>query len=93
MGHMGTFLMLLQLNLYSTLEWVAFFLVIPVYWLVFSACYREFATEVRKPFIARALAITWTGLLTPIIMVVIYAGLILAFGSTQVAVTLSPSTL
>jgi hypothetical protein len=85
---MTSFLMLLQLNLFSTLEWVAFFLVVPVYWLVFSACHREFAKEVRKPFIARALAITWTGLLTPIIMVMIYAGLILAFGSTQGHLTL-----
>lgn len=72
----SSFFMLIQFHTYSELEWAAFFLVIPVFWLVFVLCRALIAREL-KPYLVTGLALTWARRICPLLMLLVNAGLIL----------------
>jgi len=84
-----SFFMLLQFSTYSGLEWVALLLVVPVYWLAHQYSRRFLSVELKKRYVITEFSIVWARLWCPAIMVVIYAGLILAFSSVQNYASLS----
>ena len=84
-----SFFMLLQFSTYSSLEWVALLLVVPVYWLAHQYSHRFLSVELKKRYVITDFSIVWARLWCPAIMVVIYAGLILAFSSVQNYASLS----
>lgn len=84
-----SFFMLLQFATYSGLEWAALLLVIPVYWLAYRYSHRFLSVELRKRYVITDFSIVWARWWCPMIMVVIYAGLILAFSSIQNYASLS----
>lgn len=84
-----SFFMLFQFSTYSSLEWVALLLVVPVYWLAHQYSHRFLSVELKKRYVITDLSIVWARLWCPAIMVVIYAGLILAFSSVQNYASLS----
>jgi hypothetical protein len=78
---LGTsFFMLVQFHTYAKLEWFVFFLIIPVFWIVFSLFRRLFVHEF-KAYIITHMALTGARLLSPIIMLVIYYVLMRYFGN------------
>ncbi len=72
----SSFFMLIQFHTYTELEWAAFFLVIPVFWLVFALCRALIAREL-KPYLVTGLALTWARRICPLLMLLVNAGLIL----------------
>lgn len=84
-----SFFMLLQFSTYSSLEWVALLLVVPVYWLAHQYSHRFLSVELKKCYVITDFSIVWARLWCPAIMVVIYAGLILVFSSVQNYASLS----
>jgi hypothetical protein len=84
-----SFFMLLQFSTYSSLEWVALVLVVPVYWLAHQYSHRFLSVELKKRYVITDFSIVWARLWCPAIMVVVYAGLILAFSSVQNFASLS----
>ncbi|MDP2821788.1 MAG: hypothetical protein Q8O52_03785 [Sulfuritalea sp.] len=84
-----SFFMLLQFSTYSSLEWVALVLVVPVYWLAHQYSHRFLSVELKKRYVITDFSIVWARLWCPAIMVVVYAGLILAFSSVQNYASLS----
>ncbi len=78
-----SFFMLLQFSSYSSLEWVALLFGVPVYWLVHQHSHRFLSVELKKRYVITDFSIVWARWRCPAIMVVIYAGLILAFSSVQ----------
>lgn len=85
---MTSFLMLLQLNLFTTLEWIAFFLAFPLYWLVFTALRRVFSKEVRKPYIVTGMSIEWTRRVAPVVMLLMFGLLVWCLGGSPAHITL-----
>ncbi len=75
--------MLLQFSTYSGLEWVALLIVIPVYWLAYLNSHKFLSGELRKRYVITGFSIVWARWWCPVIMLVIYAGLILAFSNVQ----------
>ncbi len=84
-----SFFMLLQFSTYSGLEWVALLLVIPVYLLTYLKSHRFLSNELRKRYVMTSFSIVWARWWCPVIMLVIYAGLILAFSNVQNYASLS----
>ncbi len=84
-----SFFMLLQFSTYSGLEWVAFLLVIPVYWLAYLNSHRFLSNELRKRYVITGFSIMWARWWCLAIMLVIYSGLILAFSNVQNYASLS----
>lgn len=84
-----SFFMLLQFSTYTSLEWVALLLVIPVYWLAHQYSHRFLSVELKRRYLITDFSIVWARLWCPAIMVVIYAGLILVFSSVQNYASLS----
>lgn len=84
-----SFFMLLQFATYSGLEWVALLLVVAVYWLAYRYSHRFLSVELKKRYVIEDFSIAWARWWCPKIMVVIYAGLILAFFSVQNYASLS----
>jgi hypothetical protein len=67
----SSFFMLVQFHSYNALEWLSFFLVIPIFWCVFNFIRRPIAHEL-KPYIVTNEALTWARLSSPLIMLTIY---------------------
>ncbi|MDZ4251254.1 MAG: hypothetical protein U1A72_01605 [Sulfuritalea sp.] len=84
-----SFFMLLQFSIYSSLEWMALLLVVPVYWLAHQYSHRFLSVELKKRYVITDCSIVWARLWCPAIMIVIYAGLILVFSSVQNYASLS----
>lgn len=82
-GFGTSFFMLVQFHTYSKLEWFVFFLVIPVFWMVFTLFRRLFTREF-KSYIVTHMALTWARRLSPFIMLIIYLTLMGYFGNTPV---------
>jgi hypothetical protein len=68
---------------------VALVLVVPVYWLAHQYSHRFLSVELKKRYVITDFSIVWARLWCPAIMVVVYAGLILAFSSVQNFASLS----
>ncbi len=77
----SSFFMLVQFHTYNNLEWIVFFLVVPVFWFVFTICRRLISHEL-KPYLVTNTALTWSRWLCPLFMLVIYVFLIVHFGKT-----------
>jgi len=77
-----SFCTLLQFHTYSALEWAVFFLVIPLFWVVFALCRNFFSGEL-KPYIVTSLALTWSRRIATPLMLLVYAGLLLLFATPQ----------
>lgn len=73
------FFLLLQFHTYTAAEWAAFFLVIPVFFLVFSLCRRLLMHEV-KPYAVTAMALIWARRVAPVVMVLVFFALRMGWG-------------
>ncbi len=77
-----SFFMLIQFHTFTPLEWFAFFLVIPVFWLTFTLIRRLCAREL-KPYIVSSMALAWSTRLCPVLMLFLYLFIIKCFGQTM----------
>ena len=77
----SAFFMLIQFHTYTTLEWVVFFLVIPVFWILFTLIRHIFGRELR-PYLTTGMALTFSRALCPAVMLVLYFVLLRNFGET-----------
>lgn len=69
---LGTaFYMLIQFHTYNKLEWFIFLLVIPFFWIIFIAC-RNFIAREIVAYLATDIALRWTRILCPLLMLAIY---------------------
>jgi len=84
-----SFFMLLQFSTYSGVEWLAISLVIPVYWLAYLNSHRFLSVELRKRYVITDFTIVWARWWCPVIMLVIYAGLIWTSSNVQSYASLS----
>lgn len=75
----SSFFMLIQFHTYTTLEWVVFFLVIPVFWILFTLI-RHIVGRELKPYLTTGMALTLSRALCPIVMIVLYVLLLRNFG-------------
>jgi hypothetical protein len=82
-----SFFMLVQFHTYNSLEWTAFFLVIPVFYAIFATCRRFLAQELKK-YLVIGVSLRWATVLTPIIMLAVYMALITQFGNVPKYATL-----
>lgn len=73
------FFMLLQVQLFSLLEWVIFFLVVPAFWLTHQL-FRSLMQAELKPYLLTSQSLQWSCKLTPLIMIVLYLGLLVILG-------------
>ncbi|MFO8084256.1 MAG: hypothetical protein R6U27_08065 [Desulfobacterales bacterium] len=78
-----SFFVLIQFHTYNRLEWFVFFLVIPVFWSVFSIC-RWFIGGELKAYLVNDMALMCSRWLCPPIMLAIYALVTLYLGVTPV---------
>jgi hypothetical protein len=77
-----SFFMLVQFHTYNSLEWFVFFLVVPVFWLVFTITRQLIAHEL-KPYLVTNMALMWARGLCPLLMLVIYVVFVVHFGKTS----------
>lgn len=89
-GVVSAFFVMIQLNLYSSKEWMVFALTFPVYFVVFIFCRNLLARNVQSLHVIR-IALTWARWMVPWIMVAIYA--IVAWQMTSVQKVAQPVTL
>ncbi len=68
----STLFMLVQFHTYNHLEWIGFFLVIPIFYGVFAAC-RHFLAQELKDYLVMGYSLRWAILLTPAILLALYA--------------------
>ena len=78
-----SFFMLVQFHTYNRLEWGVFFLVIPIFWLVFSGLRKVIAREI-KPYLITSMALAWSRRLCPVVMLLAYVVLTGYFGDAIV---------
>lgn len=79
---LGTsFFMLIQFHTYNILEWVVFFLVIPVFWLTYCVIRRIVVSE-WKPYLVTNMALEWSRRFCALIMLVIYVLLTMFLSET-----------
>ena len=69
-----SFFMLVQFHTYSAMEWSIFFLVIPVFWFVFSG-FRKFIGHEIKPYLITSMALAWSRRVCPVLMLLFYLGM------------------
>jgi len=74
----STFFVLLQFHSYTTWEWAGFFLVVPLFWLVYTIA-RSFVDGQIKPYIASATAIRTARRITPIVATIAYFAVVYQF--------------
>ncbi|MFH7319225.1 hypothetical protein ACHHRT_01295 [Desulfurivibrio sp. D14AmB] len=66
-----SFFWLLQFHTYSRLEWLVFFLVVPLFWGVFMVLRNLIANE-YKPYLVTAVAFRWSRRVTPVLLVLLH---------------------
>jgi hypothetical protein len=76
-----SFFMLVQFHTYGYLDWFIFFLIIPVFWFVFTVLRKVIGHEI-KPYLITSMALSWSRRLCPVLMLVGYVFLNLYFGET-----------
>lgn len=69
-GVVMVFLVLVQFHTYSPIEWLAFFTIIPVFWLCFILCHGLARSE-YKPYLVTSKALTWSRWLCALVMVIV----------------------
>jgi len=75
----SSFAMVIQFSTYASLEWLTLGISIPVFWYVHKLCNKILSSELKKRYVISSFAITWTRLLCPLLLVVVYAVLVSAF--------------
>lgn len=81
------FFMLIQLNLYTQQEWLAFFMTFPLFYIVFTLCRHILAKNVQ-PLHTIRISIDWTRWIVPGVMVLVYGLLFWQAEPTQSTLTL-----
>jgi hypothetical protein len=81
------FFMLIQFHSYSQLEWLVFFLVIPVFWGSFHVCRRTLAGE-YKPYLVTHKALKWSRWICPLLMLIISMIASVVFAEVPIYVSL-----
>ena len=74
----STFFVLLQFHTYTTWEWLGFFLVVPLFWIVYQVA-RNLLTGEIKPYLASATAIRTARRVTPILATLAYFAVVYVF--------------
>lgn len=69
---LSTFFMIIGFHFFNTADWILFFAVIPVFYLVFRLFYRFFEKEIR-PWLVTDMALSAAVLCTPFLMLAVYA--------------------
>ena len=72
------FFMFLQFHTYTTCEWIAFFMAVPLFYGVHELLQRFLKSEV-KPHLSYGTALRWARWITPVIMMVFYLLIIYLF--------------
>ncbi len=67
----SSFFMLIQFHIYNQLEWLVFFLIIPVFWACFILLKKLFFREF-KTYVLTNMALIWARRLSPLLMLIIY---------------------
>lgn len=80
---LSSFLIFLQLILYSPQEWIALAVCIPVFWLVFATIRRILSGELRKPYLVTDVSTQWSRLLTPFLMLALFGATVILHGNAQ----------
>ena len=80
---LSSFLILLQLILYSPEEWIALAVCIPVFWLVFTNIRRSLSGEYKKPYLVTDGATQWSRLLTPFLMLTLFGAAVIWLDNVQ----------
>ena len=80
---LSSFLIFLQLILYSPEEWIALAVCIPVFWLVFTNIRRSLSGEFKKPYLETDGATRWSRLLTPFLMLTLFGAAVIWFDNVQ----------
>ena len=80
---LSSFLIFLQLILYSPQEWIALAVCIPVFWLVFATIRRMVSGELRKPYLVTDVSTRWSRLLTPFLMLTLFGATVMWLGEAQ----------
>ncbi len=78
----SSFFMLVQFHTYNSVEWIAFFSLIPVFYLVFTLATRLLGRELKEHLVT-SYALRWAGAVTPALMVVVFIFANLLFGSVD----------
>lgn len=78
-----SFFLLLQFSTYSTLEWLALAISIPVFWVTYFLSHRFLFSELKKPYVIMNFTIGWARWICPIVMTALYLGLAWIVGNTQ----------
>lgn len=84
------FLVLIQFHTYSTLEWLLFFAVIPVFWVCFLACRKIVQGEYRS-YLVTSKALSWARWLCAAVMVLLNLALGLAVAESNQYTSLAES--
>ncbi len=74
----SSFWMLIQFHAFTTLDWIAFFILIPLFFATYGVA-RPILTKELKPYLVTSMTLVWSRRITSILMLVIYAILILIF--------------
>ncbi len=78
-----SFFLLLQFSTYSTLEWLALVISIPVFWATYFLSHRFLFSELKKPYVITNFSVGWARWICPIVMTALYLGMIWIVGNTQ----------
>jgi hypothetical protein len=78
----SSFFMLIAFHTYSTLEWLATFLVMPVFWAIFTLS-RRFTARELKPYLVTATSVRVARLVSPLVMVTFYLVLLFLFAEAE----------
>lgn len=68
---LSAFYMLIQFQFYQTEDWVLFFLVVPVFYVLYLFFSRLFSHEV-KPYLVTNISLTWTSWCASVLMLCAY---------------------
>ncbi|NJD24844.1 MAG: hypothetical protein FIB06_05505 [Betaproteobacteria bacterium] len=79
----SSFIVFLQIILYTREEWAALILCIFVFWGVFRLTERLLSSELKTAYLVTDLSIRWSRNTTPFIMLLAYGGYLVLTGSTS----------
>lgn len=85
---LSSFYMLIQFQFYQAEEWVVFFLIIPVFYLIYILIRRILAHEI-KPYLVTNMALIWASWCAPVLMLLIYITYLLGYGDMPIYSSLS----
>lgn len=75
----SSFYMLIQFQFYQLMDWAAFFLIVPVFYLTYRFFRQIFVQEI-KSYLVINMTLIWAGWCAPVLMLLIYLAYLLSFG-------------